>query len=69
VPLESVLGRVEPSRLGVCHRVQLGASVRACPGVYLRTYSECTSERLESLLESVSQVGWECAIECKWERP
>jgi len=23
----------------VCHRVQLGASLRAYPGVYLRTYS------------------------------
>jgi len=60
----------------VCHRVQLGASLRACPGVYLRTYSEvylrayseCTWERLESLLGSVSQAGWECAIESNWER-
>jgi len=60
----------------VCHRVQLGASLRPCPGVYWRTYSEvylgayseCTWERLESLLESVSQAGWECAIESNWER-
>jgi len=28
------------SRLGVCHRVQLGASLRACLGVYMRTYLE-----------------------------
>ena len=60
----------------MCHRVQLGASLRACPGVYLGIYSEvylganseCTWERLESLLESVSQTGWECAIESNWER-
>jgi len=36
--------------------------------VYLGAYSECTWERLESLLESVSQAGWECAIESNWER-
>jgi hypothetical protein len=64
------------SRLGVCHRVQLGASLGARLGVYSRmysevylgAYSECTSERLESLLGSVSQAGWECAIESNWER-
>ena len=47
----------------MCHRVQLGAYLRACSGVYLRAYSEvylgayseCTRERLESLLGSVSQ--------------
>jgi len=49
--------------------VQLGAFLRACPGVYLGAYSERTWERLESLLESVRQAGWECAIECNWERP
>jgi len=37
-------------------------------GVYLRAYSDCTWERLESLLECVSQAGWECAIESNWER-
>jgi len=70
------IGSVQSSRLGVYHRVQLEASLRAYPGVYLRTYSEvylgayseCTWERLESLLESVSQTGWECAIESNWER-
>jgi hypothetical protein len=36
--------------------------------VYLGAYSECTWERLESLLESVSQAGRECAIESNWER-
>jgi len=65
--LESILrderwfGSVQSSRLAVCHRVQVGASLGACPGVYLRTYlevylgaySECTWERLESLLGSV----------------
>jgi len=60
----------------VCHRVQLGASLRAYPGVYLSMYSEVylgaysefTWECLESLLGSVSQAGWECAIESNWER-
>jgi len=74
--LESLLGSVEPSRLGVCHRVPLEASLRACSGVYLRTYSElhlgayseCTRERLESLLGSVRQAGWECTIKCNQER-
>jgi hypothetical protein len=32
--LESYLGSVWSSRLAVCHRVQLGASLRACLGVY-----------------------------------
>jgi len=27
-------GSVQLCRLGVCHRVQVGASLRACPGVY-----------------------------------
>ena len=69
--LESLLGSVESSRPGVCHRVQLGGSLRSCPGVYWRTYSEvyvgayseCTWERLES----VSQAGWECTSECNQE--
>jgi len=60
----------------VCHRVQLGASLRVCPGVYLRTYSEvysgayseCTGERLERLLGSVIQAGWECTSDRTWER-
>ena len=43
----------------MCHRVQLG--------VYLRAYSDCSWERLESLLVSISQAGWECAIESNWE--
>src|SRR5882757_7392423 len=38
LPLDSVHGSVEPSRLGVCHRVQLGAYWRACSGVCLRAY-------------------------------
>jgi hypothetical protein len=55
----------------VYYRVQVGASLGACPGVYLRTnsevylgaYSLCTWECLESLGGRVSQVGWECTIE------
>ena len=31
--LESLLGSVQSSRLGVCHRVQLGVYLRACSGV------------------------------------
>jgi len=49
----------------------IGSVLSACPGVYLRmysevylgAYSECTWEHLESLLESVSQAGRGCAIE------
>jgi len=59
----------------VYYRMQVGASLGACPGVYLRTnsevylgaYSLCTWECLESLGGSVSQVGWECTIECNQE--
>jgi hypothetical protein len=32
--LECLLWSVLPSRLGVCHRVQLGASLTGCPGEY-----------------------------------
>jgi len=46
--LENVLGvyfrvsceltrECKSSRLGVCHRVHLGAPFRACPGMYVRT--------------------------------
>jgi len=35
--------------------------------VYLGAYSKCTWEHFESLLESVSQAGWECAIQCNQE--
>jgi hypothetical protein len=33
----------------------------------LGAYLESIWERLESLLESVSQAGWECVIESNWE--
>jgi hypothetical protein len=56
----------------VCHGVQLGARLgvysRTYSEVYLGAYSECTGERLESLLGSVSQASWECAIESNWKR-
>ena len=60
------------SRLGGCHRVYLGASLRECQGVYMRTClevslgvcSECTWECLQSFLGTVSQAGLECKIEC-----
>jgi len=42
--------------------------VRTYSEVYLGAYSDCAWECLESLLESVSQAGWECAIESNWER-
>jgi len=74
LPLESVLGSVQSSRLGVRHRVQLGVSLRACLGVYLRTYSEVYLEVysvcicvLRAHLGVFSQAGWECVIECNWE--
>jgi hypothetical protein len=34
---------------------------------YSGAYPECTWECLESLLGSVCQAGWECAIESNWE--
>ena len=54
----------------------IGTVLESSPGVYIRTdsdvylgaYSECACERLDSLLESVSQAGWKCAIERNWER-
>ena len=66
--LESLLGSVQSSRLGVCHRVQLGASLRACSRVYLRTYSEVylgascvlTWERIVKQAGSVIECNWEC---------
>jgi hypothetical protein len=45
LPLESVFGSVEPSRLGVCHRVQLA--------VYLRATRRCTWVRTR-------RCSWEC---------
>jgi hypothetical protein len=58
----------------VCHRVHLGASMRACPGVYMRMSSvylgadsECTWQYLESSLRGISQAGWECNQECTSE--
>jgi len=68
VPLESLLGSVQSSRLGVYHRVQLGSSLRACPGVCLGTYSElysgvyweCTWERPGVYLGAYSHASWEC---------
>ena len=59
IALESVLGSVEPSRLGVYHRVQWGAYLRACSEVYLTATRRCTWECLESLLGSVqsSRLG------------
>ena len=40
----------------MCHRVQLGASLRACSGVYLKTYSVCTWERKSSRLGVYNRV-------------
>ena len=67
----SLLGGVQSSRLGVCPRVQLGMSLSECPEVYLRQYSEVYLDvHLEcsrKYLESVSQVSWECTIQCNQE--
>ena len=58
--LESLLGSVQSSRLGVCHRVQLGVEsvLGSVLGSLLRAY-----------MGAYSQAGWGCAIECNWERP
>jgi hypothetical protein len=42
-PLASVLGSIKPSRMGVCHRVQLGAYWKLYMGLYLRATRMCTS--------------------------
>jgi len=42
----SLLGNVQSSRLGVCHRVQLGVYLKACSGVCLRAFCELTWERI-----------------------
>ena len=55
-PFGSVVGSIEPSRLGVYHGVQLRVSLRICSGVFLRmnwelnlgVYLECTWEHLDS---------------------
>ena len=68
-------GSVQSSRLGVCHRVQLGALLRACAGVYWDCTRRCAWEHTRSVLGSVlraylavyRQAGWECVIECNWE--
>ena len=39
----------------MCHRVQVRASLGACPGVYLRTYSEV-------YLGVYSECTWECIV-------
>jgi len=51
LPLESVLESVEPRRLGVYHRVQLGVYFRECSGVCLRASWELTWVR------TVKQAG------------
>jgi hypothetical protein len=69
--LESLLGSVQSSRLGVCDRVQFGASWRAYPGVKLRTYSEVylgasgerTWERIVKQAGSVSSSAIESVFE------
>jgi len=56
--LESVLGSVEPSRLGVYRRVQLEAYLRACLGVCLRASCElvweCTVKQAGCVASSAS---------------
>jgi len=62
--LESLFGSVQSSTVGVCHRVQLGASLRAWLGVYLRTYSEV-------YFGASWELTWECTNKqaCNWEHP
>ena len=44
--LESVLGNVHSSRLGLCRRVQLGVYWKVCSGVCLGVFCELTWERI-----------------------
>lgn len=51
--LESILGSIEPGRVGVYHQVQLKAYLRMCLGMYLqenwqvnlRVTKECTKAK------------------------
>jgi hypothetical protein len=51
--IESVLGGILSRSLGVCHRVQSGESLKACLGVNLGFNLRSTSDRTQSVLESV----------------
>jgi hypothetical protein len=54
----SLLGSVQSSRLGVCHRVQLGVE---------SVLGSVHESVLRAYLGAYSQAGWECVIECNWE--
>ena len=60
MPLESVFRRVEPSGLGVSSSAS-GSVVESVLGSVLESISRAH-------LGAYSQAGWECAIECDWER-
>jgi len=60
LPLESVLGSVEPSRLGVSSSA-IGSVLESVLGSVLESV-------VRAYLEAYSQAGWECAFECDWER-
>ena len=61
MPLEGLLGSVEPSRLGVSSSA-IGSVLESVPGSVLQSV-------LRAYLGAYGQPGWECAIECDWERP
>jgi len=58
-----LLGSIQLSMLGVRHRVQLGASLRACPGVCLRVSWELAWECTVKQAGSVSLSAIESALE------
>jgi hypothetical protein len=60
LPLESVFGSVEPSRLGVSSSA-IGSVLDSVLGSVLESI-------LRAYLGTSSQAGWECAFECDWER-
>jgi len=60
LPLESVFGSVEPSRLGVSSSA-IGSVLESVLGSVLESV-------LKAYLGAYSQAGWECAIGCDWER-
>jgi hypothetical protein len=59
MPLESVFGSVEPSRLGV--------PASACGSVLESVLVSVLESVLSASLGAYSQAGWECAIEWDWE--
>jgi len=58
--MRDYLGSVQSSRLGVYHPVQLGPSLKPCPGVYMRMDSEVY---FKAYLDCTSEASWELSCQ------